>query len=58
MKSKANILVVDDELIVRQSLKHWFEEDGYQVETADNGEIALKHFEEYKGFYDTTKVFN
>lgn len=50
MKPKANLLVVDDELIVRQSLKHWFEEDGYNVETADSGEIALKHFE--KGKYD------
>lgn len=54
MKPKANILVVDDELIVRQSLKHWFEEDGYQVETADTGEIALKHFE--KGKYDVLLV--
>jgi len=54
MKPKANILVVDDELIVRQSLKHWFEEDGYEVETADSGEIALKHFE--KGKYDILLV--
>jgi DNA-binding NtrC family response regulator len=54
MKSKAKILVVDDELIVRQSLKHWFEEDGYLVETADSGEIALKHFE--IGKYDILLV--
>ncbi len=54
MKPKANLLVVDDELIVRQSLKHWFEEDGYLVETADSGEIALKHFE--KGKYDILLV--
>ena len=54
MKTKANILVVDDELIVRQSLKHWFEEDGYMVETADNAEIALKHFE--LGKYDVLLV--
>ncbi|HKB87306.1 MAG TPA: sigma-54 dependent transcriptional regulator, partial [Ignavibacteriaceae bacterium] len=54
MKPKANLLVVDDELIVRQSLKHWFEEDGYLVETADTGEIALKHFE--KGKYDILLV--
>ncbi len=54
MKPKANLLVVDDELIVRQSLKHWFEEDGYCVETADSGEIALKHFE--KGKYDILLV--
>ena len=54
MKPKANLLVVDDELIVRQSLKHWFEEDGYLVDTADCGEVALKNFE--KGKYDILLV--
>jgi DNA-binding NtrC family response regulator len=50
MNTKANILIVDDELIVRESLFHWFEEDNYQVDTAEDGEIALKKFE--KGKYD------
>src|SRR5512135_2784728 len=54
MKPKANLLVVDDELIVRQSLKHWFEEDGYSVETAESGEEALHMFE--KGKYDIMLV--
>jgi CheY-like chemotaxis protein len=31
---KEKILVVDDEKIVRESLFHWFQEEGYQVETA------------------------
>jgi DNA-binding NtrC family response regulator len=50
MNTKANILIVDDELIVRESLLHWFEEDNYNVDTAEDGETALKKFE--KGKYD------
>jgi len=50
MNTKANILIVDDELIVRESLLHWFLEDNYNVDTAEDGEIALKKFE--KGKYD------
>ncbi|MEI7811722.1 MAG: sigma-54 dependent transcriptional regulator [Ignavibacteria bacterium] len=41
MKSKFSILIVDDEKIVRESLFHWFEEEGYNVDTADSGEAAL-----------------
>ncbi|UCF20623.1 MAG: sigma-54-dependent Fis family transcriptional regulator [Gemmatimonadota bacterium] len=36
------ILIVDDELSVRQSLQEWFREDGFQVETAADGNAALK----------------
>jgi DNA-binding NtrC family response regulator len=36
------ILVVDDELIVRDSLTKWFREDGYRVESAANAAEALK----------------
>jgi heterodisulfide reductase subunit A len=36
------ILVVDDELIVRDSLKEWLEEDGFQVDTAGSGAEALE----------------
>jgi len=50
MTTKAKILVVDDEQIVRESLQHWFEEDDYQVETAHDGEDALRKFE--KGKFD------
>ncbi len=36
-----NILVVDDELIVRDSLKEWLEDEGFSVEMADSGQTAL-----------------
>jgi heterodisulfide reductase subunit A len=35
------ILVVDDELIVRDSLKEWLEEEGFFVDIADSGPAAL-----------------
>lgn len=35
------ILIVDDELSVRGSLEEWFLEDGFEVETAEDGEAAL-----------------
>ncbi len=35
------LLIVDDELHVRESLSHWFNEDGYEVETASSGHEAL-----------------
>ncbi len=40
------ILVVDDELIVRDSLTKWFREDGYRVESAENAAVALKKLQE------------
>ncbi|KPJ51937.1 Fis family transcriptional regulator [candidate division TA06 bacterium DG_24] len=36
------ILVVDDELVVRDSLYNWFREDGYEVDTAEDAKEALK----------------
>jgi len=36
------ILVVDDELIMRESLARWLERDGYDVHTAASGEEALE----------------
>jgi len=50
MNGKAKILIVDDERIVRESLFHWFEEEGYVVDTAECGEAALKKFD--KGKFD------
>jgi DNA-binding NtrC family response regulator len=41
MASKAKLLVVDDELIVRDSLDKWFREEGYEVATADSAQEAL-----------------
>ena len=35
------LLIVDDELHVRESLSRWFIEDGYEVETASSGKEAL-----------------
>lgn len=48
MESK--LLIVDDEKIVRESLQHWFEEEGYIIDTAENGMIALEKFS--KNTYD------
>ncbi len=50
MKQTYKILVVDDEKIVRESLFHWFEDEGYSVDTAENALDALKQFD--KGKYD------
>jgi DNA-binding NtrC family response regulator len=41
-KSEIGILVVDDELIVRESLTKWFREDGFRVDAAENAAAALK----------------
>jgi DNA-binding NtrC family response regulator len=40
--SEIGILVVDDELIVRESLTRWFREDGFRVEAAENAAAALR----------------
>lgn len=37
-----SILVVEDESIMRESLRDWLAEAGYHVETAEEGEKALK----------------
>jgi len=42
MEQKHSILIVDDELSVRKSLEHWFLEDGFEVETAEDGDEALE----------------
>ncbi len=45
MKRKINILVVDDEAIIRESLKDWLSDAGYQVLTAENGPQSLQIIE-------------
>ena len=40
----AKILVVDDERIIRDSLKQGLEKEGYDVITASSGEEGLEHF--------------
>jgi len=39
--SSINILIVDDELSVRESLQSWFTEDGYSVDVAEHATAAL-----------------
>ena len=46
MKREVNILVVDDEEIVRSSLVDWLREDGYHAEAAENGFEALEKLKE------------
>ncbi len=48
--NNSSILIVDDELSIRESLKGWLKRAGYQVETASTGSEALaknveKHFD-------------
>jgi DNA-binding NtrC family response regulator len=48
MDKKNKILIVDDERIVRESLFHWFEEENYYVDTAEDGETALTKYSKEK----------
>lgn len=41
MSGRWKVLVVDDEMIVRESLVDWFMQSGYDVEGADGGRAAL-----------------
>jgi DNA-binding NtrC family response regulator len=36
------ILIVDDEVVVRQSLESWFRQDGHSVDAAESGREALR----------------
>jgi DNA-binding response OmpR family regulator len=36
------ILIVEDEAIMRESLRDWLKDEGYEVETAEEGEEALQ----------------
>ena len=42
---QASILIVDDELSVRDSLLHWFRKDGFNVSTAASATLALQALE-------------
>ncbi len=44
--TSTKILIVDDELIMRESLAGWLERDGHDVETAAGGEAALGRLKE------------
>jgi DNA-binding response OmpR family regulator len=46
------ILVVDDEQFIRTAFELYFETEGFQVLTAQDGETALRRLEEHKGRVD------
>ena len=45
MATELSIMVVDDELIVRESLKGWLDKFGYAVATAEDARVALERVE-------------
>lgn len=47
-RKQFQILVVDDELIVRDSLKEWLELEGFAVDMADSGEAAVQQLAQKK----------
>lgn len=47
-RATGKILVVDDDRLARLLLSTSLEEEGYQVETADNGKTGLKMLEEHE----------
>lgn len=44
-KDRRQVLIVDDDESIRSTLAFYFEQEGYVVETAEDGEHALEHFE-------------
>ena len=46
MSKKGSLLIVDDELTVRDSLGKWFHEEGYEVATAESASEALTRMAE------------
>jgi two-component system response regulator HydG len=46
LASQGRLLIVDDELSVRDSLAKWFREEGYQVGTAEDAKAALTRLAE------------
>ena len=45
MDQVMKILIVDDELVVRESLYHWFSREGYHTQSAKSGKEALEKLE-------------
>lgn len=52
LKGSGNILVIDDEIDIREILRIQLESLGYKVITANDGESGLKLFNEYKNDID------
>jgi DNA-binding response OmpR family regulator len=42
VKEMKRVLIVEDETIMRESLRDWLKEEGYEVDTAESGEEALR----------------
>ncbi len=47
MDPKLRIMIVDDEMIVRESFFHWFEKLGHEADTAASGPEALTKLEKF-----------
>ena len=54
MNGRGRVLIVDDELIVRDSLGRWFQEEGYEVGLAEDSSRALTRLAE--GRWDVALV--
>ena len=46
VKEMKPVLIVEDEAIMRESLRDWLKDEGYEVDVAEEGEEALKKIEE------------
>jgi len=46
--NQGNLLIVDDERSVRDSLSRWFADEGYEVGAAENATEALTRLAERK----------
>jgi len=46
VKKMKPVLIVEDEAIMRESLRDWLRDEGYEVETAEEGEEALRRIGE------------
>ena len=51
-KHNDTILIVDDEIVIREALHEWLSDFGYTVYSADNGDDALRVFEENQASID------
>ena len=48
----ANLLIVDDELSMRQFLTHLFQRDGHAIRVAENGRKAMALLREHRSKLD------
>ncbi len=48
MSTQGKLLIVDDEMSVRDSLAKWFREEGYEIGTAENANDALTRLAEQR----------